>query len=274
LRGGRDQNEDNFLVAQDGQAWLLEDGAEVRRELPGHGLLVGVADGMGGHEEGALASAAAIQTLVRLYAKSVPGDREEFLRHWIQRSHELLRARVRARGTGNMGSTLAAIWLVHDQIVWSHVGDSRIYRYSKPSTRPGAVEGLVRLTRDHTRGEFAARDGRPRPPQPDALTQNFLFGSRNLGDDARIRLDPGVDSGTFPAIPRERLLLCTDGLHGAVAEPQLAAVLERAIDPLQACSTLVDLAMANGSRDNITAIVVDLGPPAPWEEEGGMGRLW
>lgn len=247
-RGGREQNEDNYLVAQRREARFLGPHGEAVLEADGPGVMVVVADGMGGHDHGALASGAAVQALARLYRGGRPADPELALHSFVLRAHRRLQDRARDRGAANMGTTLTVAWLLGDHLYWVHVGDSRLYL-----ERDGALQ---QLSRDHTRGEFATRDGRARPVGAEALTQNFIFGSRGLGDDRGIRVDAGTDTGAVRLRVGDRLLLSSDGVHGFVAAHRVAAVLLAARAPDDAARRVVEEALAAGSDDNITALVV------------------
>lgn len=255
-RGGRVHNEDNYLLAQDGEVRWRGPAGEVVQAQEVAGLLVAVADGMGGHEHGAVASEAAVQALCRLVAEPRPPDAELALHTFILRAHRRLRERALARGNGNLGTTLTALWVFEQDAAWAHVGDSRLWRW-----RGGA---LAQLSRDHTRGEFAARDGREPPPAAGALAQNFLFGSRGLGNDAGIRVDAGTDTGTLALSPGDRFLLCSDGLHGFLGVEALGRRLgAEGLPPTEIARRLVEDAMAAGSDDNLTALVVIVDGVAP-----------
>ena len=210
--------------------------------------MVVVADGMGGHDHGALASGAAVQALARLFRGGRPADPELALHGFVLRAHRRLQDRARDRGAANMGTTLTVAWLLGDHVYWVHVGDSRLY-----IERDGTLQ---QLTRDHTRGEFASRDGRAQPVGAEALTQNFIFGSRGLGDDRGIRVDAGTDTGAMRLRVGDRLLLTSDGVHGFVATHRVAAVLQATRAPEAAARRVVEEALAAGSDDNITALVV------------------
>lgn len=266
-RGGRARNEDNYLVCRDQKIRWRDGDTEVVADAPdGAGLLLAVADGMGGHDEGELASAAAVQALSRLYLRPPPPDPEATLRDFLVDAHRRLRTRVAVGGKVKMGTTLTVAWVLGDHLYWAHVGDSRLYHW-----RGGR---LVRLTRDQTRGEFARRDSRPAPPHADHLAQNFIYGSRGLGDDAGLRIDRGVDTGTLPLRPGDRLLLCSDGLSGRVEDAWIGDLLRNVPEPTACAVSLMERAIAAESDDNITTVVlrvegapsVDLDPDE-WREE-------
>ncbi|NOY27709.1 MAG: serine/threonine-protein phosphatase, partial [Oligoflexia bacterium] len=249
--GGRCRNEDNFLVAQRGSARLRDDdGAEVVRQLAGHGIMLAVADGMGGHDHGDVASAAAVQALAKLWQQGRPEDPEHVLLDWVPSTHKRIRKVLARSGTVNMGTTLTTLWIVGDHLGWVHVGDSRLYRL-----RDGV---LTRITHDQTHAEFAHRDHRDPGPNATYPAQNFIFGSRGLGEDGGLRLDPGMDTGTLDLALGDRLLLCTDGICGFLGDQRIASILSRARSAQEAAEDLVDVAMECGSDDNLTAIVAQV----------------
>lgn len=247
--GGRSQNEDNYLIALRGSALSRDEHGELRQVAQeGHGVMVAVADGMGGHEQGEVASTAAVQALAQLWQRGRPRDAERALAEWLPAAHTRARERLVPQGRVNLGSTLTAAWILGDRLGWIQVGDSRLYRL-----RSG---NFWRLTRDQTHGEFAVRDRREAGPNAAYPAQSFIYGSRGLGHDEDLRLDPGLDSGTFTLSVGDRLLLCTDGLSGFVSDERIANILARARDPQEAADDLVDLAMESGSDDNVTAVVL------------------
>lgn len=248
-RGGRARNEDNYLVCRDGRIRWRDGDAEATADAPGStGLLLAVADGMGGHDDGDLASSAAVQALSRLYLRPAPPDPEATLRDFLLDAHRRLRTRVAVAGKVKMGTTLTVAWLVGERLTWAHVGDSRLYLW-----REGRI---ARLTRDHTRGEFARRDRRPAPLHADHLAQNFIYGSRGLGDDASLRIDRGIDTGTIALRPDDRLLLCSDGLSGRVEDASIADLLRNVPEPTACAVSLMERAIASESDDNITTLVL------------------
>ena len=248
-RGGRERNEDNYLVCHDGRIAWREGTDEHVERAAGTGTLLAVADGMGGHEQGEVASTAAMRVMAKLYQAEAPREPARALRRWVDQSHRRLHDRAREQGEVRLGTTLTVVWLLDDRAAWVHVGDSRLYL-----CRDG---DLRRITADQTRGEFARRDG---GATGDAtLVQSFIFGSRGLGDDASLRLDEGLDAGTLDLEAGDQLLLCTDGLWGAVDDASLADALQHTTDAQAAAIACMERAMARGSTDNITVIVVRVG---------------
>lgn len=262
VRGGRAVNEDNYLICRDGEIRFRDGEGEVVKKLgqagaaggpdrppasDTDGTLLAVADGMGGHDDGALASSAAVQGFARLYEKGRPDAPELALHRFVLSAHRRIREMVSQRGPVAMGTTITGAWILDDRMFWIHVGDSRLYH------QRGTV--LTCLTRDHTRGEFARRDRRAPPRDPDLLAQNFVYGSRGLGDDAAIRIDPGRDSGSVRLAAGDRIVLCTDGLTRFVDEYRMAYALRDVPSPAACAEVLLERAIALGSTDNVTVIV-------------------
>lgn len=246
--GGRERNEDNYLVCYQNLVSYSADGAESRSPQAGTGLLAAVCDGMGGHADGDIASTTAAKVLAKLYQPGSPHRPAKVLLKYVLESHRQLHWAARQDGPVGMGTTLTAIWLINGQAAWTHVGDSRLYLHRN--------RNLLQLTRDHTRNEFARRDGRPTTPDGDHLVQTFIYGSRGLGDNAALRLEQGKDSGAEMLHAGDRLLLCSDGMSSAVSEAQITRILSEVSEPQEAAEQLRDLAKRQGSRDNITVIII------------------
>lgn len=246
LHGGRSRNEDNFLVAHDGLVRWREEEAVVTNPWSGVGLLAAVADGMGGHSDGHIASLKAVQAVAAWPATAEESDPEGALLRWLLEAHHEIRATM-SRPI-QMGTTLVVLWVREDRAYWAHVGDSRLYVLRK---------GVLHLlTRDQTRAEFAGRDRRPTPAHANLLAQNFIFGSRGLGDDAGLRLERGLDSGSFRLEAGDRMLLSSDGVTGWVEESEVGSVLLEAADAKMAAKRMVARAMEARSEDNATALTV------------------
>jgi protein phosphatase len=263
-RGGRARNEDNYLVCEGERAVWREGEAEHAEPARGEGLLLAVCDGMGGHEDGDLASATAVRVLSKLYREEIPADLPRAMMRYVLDAHTRLHWKARENGPVTMGTTLTAGWMVGRHLAWVHVGDSRLYLY-----RAGH---LRQLSRDQTRNEFAERDGRPATSEGVHLAQSFIYGSRGLGDDSRLRLQRDHDAGIEVLEVGDRLVFCTDGLCGVVDDASIADVLDHVIDPQAAAVACAERAIARGATDNITVIVVrvDRLPEVGATEDEGM----
>ncbi|MFL6674179.1 MAG: PP2C family protein-serine/threonine phosphatase [Massilia sp.] len=250
----RSTNEDNFLV---------------ERELG----LVAVADGMGGHECGEVASAGALGALLHYLRAAACPDGDDTVPNFQASAFDpaqtdpeatwtddTMRAMIalhdaveyanlqlyqanlaRGRGDGSgMGTTLTGMWqpAPGGPVFVFHVGDTRLYRF-----RDGH---LSQVTRDQTMYQQALDAGFASNLPP----RNLLLQALGPGPDIRPELL------TQALAPGDLYLLCSDGLHGACPDQRIAQVLARCADDLTAgCAELVEMAKRDGSRDNITVVL-------------------
>jgi serine/threonine protein phosphatase PrpC len=206
--------------------------------------LFAVADGMGGHRGGDVASSMAIEALDGL---ALPDDAPlEVLVEEIKAANRSVLARGEAhRNLRGMGTTVTAFLTDGDKAYVAHVGDSRAYLL-----RDGAFQ---HLTEDHTLVQRMVRDGRITAEQADHHPQRSIL-TRALGVDE----DLTVDDLTLDIHPGDRILLCTDGLTGMVDEDRIQEILESEPDPQRASDQLVEEANRAGGEDNITVVVIDV----------------
>ncbi|MHA7239277.1 PP2C family protein-serine/threonine phosphatase [Arthrobacter sp. TMS1-12-1] len=225
----RELNEDSFLAAEP---------------------LFAVADGMGGHEAGEVASSVCIRTLE---ASGIPGTRlpqltaadlEDLVHHADQR--------IRTEAGGHAGTTLTGVVLVEESgtpsWLFFNVGDSRAYRLSggtfgQISVDHSEVQELVDL------GSITEEEARTHH------RRHVVTRALGAGDDA----DPDV--WLLPVEDSDRVLLCSDGLSGEVTDEDIHAILTTVADPQEACDELIAAALRSGARDNVTVIVVDVSAP-------------
>lgn len=202
--------------------------------------LYAVADGMGGHQAGEVASATALESLRALVATGAAiGNALEAANAAV---FEKAKARPDLRG---MGTTVTAGSLINDALVIAHVGDSRAYLM-----RDGE---MTQITKDHSLVEELVREGRLTEEEATTHPQRSII-TRALGIDA----DVDIDVVTIELQIGDRILLCSDGLTTMVHATDIAAILRRESDPLRAATTLVDTANAAGGDDNITTLVADV----------------
>ncbi|MEM6930078.1 MAG: protein phosphatase 2C domain-containing protein, partial [Myxococcota bacterium] len=175
---------------------------------------------------------------------------EQVLRKYVEGAHRQLYEAVSEDGQVSMGTTVTVAWVVAGAVYWVNVGDSRLYLF-----RAGTLE---QLTVDQTRNAFARRDGRSETPDGHHLVQNFIYGSRGLGDNTQLRIEEGRDTGSMAVQPGDRLLLCTDGLTKAVSDERIARMLGERTPVQPTTEQLTDLAKRLGSRDNITVLLFDV----------------
>lgn len=254
----RTRNEDHFLVVRCGRAIetvlsnIGDNQAGDLFEETGFGMVV--ADGVGGGAGGEVASRQAIYTLLSL-ALHTPdwqfrwGPKERNTVMWRMKDRfrrvntALMREAAVDKSLSGMCTTMTVALSNGDDLIIGHVGDSRAYLLHGGK--------LVRLTRDHTLGARLVEDGTHHPD--DRLVREL----RNV-------LMQALGSGQTECLPDvhdylledgDQVLLCTDGLTEMVDEKLIERVLNEAPSAKAACQSLIALALSNGGRDNVTAIV-------------------
>lgn len=234
----RSNNEDSFLV------------------VPEHELY-GVADGMGGHQGGEVASALAVRLAEEHATEPVLETLEDAVRLANRTIFEQAGSDPELHG---MGTTFVAVQLVDTPeedvpvVGWVNVGDSRLYLFRD--------DEMVQLSHDHSLVEDLVRDGRISAEEAEVHPQRNIL-TRALGID----IDVKVDSGTVLPFTGDRFLMCSDGLSNEVTSDQMAAVLRRLADPDEAAAELVRQANDHGGRDNITVVIVDV------VDDGGRAEI-
>ena len=243
----RSRNEDSYAIFDFGASKPPAD----RR-----GVLFVIADGIGGHACGDLASKMACQGLTTFF-DDCRADFES--RQYAQRLDDLIisvDSRIRQKAVTDpdctdMGTTLSALLISGNSAITAHAGDSRIYRL-----RGGR---LTQLTTDHSFVQEMIDEGELTPeaaiqhPLRSVLTR--AIGTRESLEEVEIR--------TEDAALEDRFLLCSDGLHDMVSFEEIAATLKDGIDPKQSAEQLLNAALRNGGRDNVTIISIHLSSPEP-----------
>jgi PPM family protein phosphatase len=205
-----------------------------------------VADGMGGHAAGDVASGMIIDALRPLAHSDVLSTRE--LTEVIQAANDdiVVRGFQRAPTIG-MGTTVTGVAFVSgaDTALWAvfNVGDSRVYRF-----RDGR---LTQVTVDHSEVQELIDAGRITPEQARTDLRRHIV-TRALGTIPA----PPVDLWILPPGPGEQFLICSDGLTEELTDPQIEKVLADATTPAEAAANLVDEALRAGGHDNVTVVVV------------------
>ncbi len=214
--------------------------------------LLAVADGMGGHAAGEVASSVVIGTISQLDEDTPSRDLLNVLQAAVATANDHLRQMVAADSElEGMGTTLTAMLWSGGRLALAHVGDSRAYLL-----RDGIFH---QLTKDHTLVQSLVDEGRLAPEDVGHHPQRSML-LRAL--DGRVAVEP--DISVREAQLGDRYLLCSDGLSGVVSDETLAQTL-RAREPQAAIDALVDLALRGGGPDNITCIVADVVEEGPAE---------
>lgn len=243
----RENNEDNFYL--DGQ--IREDVAEGRASFGckkrGGRLLAAVCDGMGGEEQGELASLLAVRALA---AADASIKQEDDLAEAFLAANRAVCEAIRDNGGQEMGSTMTAL-LIEDGIALPlNLGDSRIYLFRKGMLR--------RLTADHSRAETLLRAGLITEEQARTHPGRYVL-TRYLGVPEE-EIVPEPEWGERVSLKmRDVFLLCSDGLTDMLPDEEIARILSGEDRPEKQAETLVKAAVECGGRDNITVVVIRVG---------------
>jgi serine/threonine protein phosphatase PrpC len=210
-----------------------------------------VADGMGGHAGGDVASASTVLDLIHLDHGNYGDDAGTHLADEIQTANSLLSELVHVNPKlAGMGTTVTALLLAGDRLAYAHIGDSRAYRL-----KDGAFE---QMSSDHTFVQRMIDEGRMTEAEAEVHPhKNVLM--RVLGD---VDASPELDLKYFDAEPGERWLLCSDGLN-FVRHEVIEQVIRSTKNLASAAETLIDLTLAAGSPDNVTVVVFDVAETTP-----------
>lgn len=239
--GGRETNQDTYLVRQLTAAGPSENG---------QAFLIAVADGMGGYQDGDIASRTATDLLQDLFAREMPQDIAAALKQAFRRANDAIYQRSQVEGTnGPMGTTLVAAVIQGPYATIASVGDSRAYLVR--------ANQLTQVTQDHSlvaeqisQGALSESDAR-RSPQRNILTH--ALGHRDQLD----RKMPGIFEITL--LPEDRLFLCSDGFYDVL---QTEDYVRELVNPNanDAAAALATLAVERGASDNVTAVVAVVQP--------------
>jgi protein phosphatase len=222
---------------------LLRDGNE--DSLYAGPRLLAVADGMGGHAAGEVASAVVIAALAPLDDDVPPTDLLGALRAALATANDELQDMAETDGAlEGMGTTVTAVLTDGGRLGLAHIGDSRAYLLRD--------DKLELITRDHTFVQSLVDEGRITAEEADHHPQRSLL-TRAL--DGRDAIEPDLSVREVRA--GDRYLLCTDGLSGVVSEETIRATLATG-DPRTAVDRLVDLALRGGGPDNVSCVVADV----------------
>ncbi len=234
----RSNNQDSYAVvrASTPEAW----------QQRGH--LFVVADGMGAHAVGELASKLACDNIPHNYTKTKTGTPAEAITKAYREVGTLIHSRAAAnRDFQGMGTTCSTLVLLPRGALIAHVGDSRVYRIRQ--------ERIDQLTFDHSLVWELVRRHHLSPDETNLRVPKNVI-TRSLGPDTNVDVDI---EGPLAVDPNDVYLLCSDGLSGPVSDVELGAFAAH-FHPKDACRYLVNLANLRGGLDNITVVVLRIGP--------------
>jgi protein phosphatase len=260
----RPNNEDQYLTARLHKSMeILASSLPPEQHAPclhreGHFFMV--ADGMGGHAGGERASAMVVQAAVRHIMETAkwffqvddPDDevRLRLLRESLEATdRQIVEEGERNPSLAGMGTTLTAACIIGPDLFIVHVGDSRAYLLRG--------DHLEQLTQDHTVAQELVQRGVIGPAEAKThrlrhVLTNVVGGRRGVeGEIVKLRLADG-----------DRILLCTDGLTGAVPDERITGILRGHAPPQEICRALVEAALDGSGRDNITAVIAACSFPA------------
>jgi len=237
----RERNEDCYAI------WESEDGAERLRR----GVVLMVADGMGGSAAGEVASHTAVEAAMGHF-RNREATSDLALTHSLEAAHRAVhRMSLETPDLAGMGTTCTMVAVLGSEVWYAHVGDSRAYL-----VRGGRIR---QLTSDHSLVQQLVQQQLLTPEQARVdPRRNVLTRSIGVGEGVQVdeeRLAGGLLVG-------DTLLLCSDGLYGMVTDEELALLASRP-DLEAACQALVELARERGGHDNITVVLARLDAPAP-----------
>lgn len=205
-----------------------------------------VADGMGGHAGGDVASALAIQSIAHVDRPfETASDAVEALRSaLLEANQELAETVYEHPELGGMGTTVSGLVRVGTRLALAHIGDSRIYRW-----RDGEI---TQVTKDHTFVQRLVDSGRITAEEAAVHPRRSVL-MRVLGD---VDLTPDIDVEVLDTRPGDRWVLCSDGLSGYVTEQRMGELLVEHPDAADAVEALIDESLDHGAPDNVTVIIV------------------
>lgn len=232
---------------QGSQTLVVADTPELYRER-GHFLMV--ADGMGAHAAGELASKLAVEGVPHLYRKHREFSPPEALQRAIRETNTEINRRGMANPDfHNMGTTASVLVLLPQGAILAHVGDSRVYRLRGDT--------IQQLTFDHSlQWELKASGQLPEGTDISAVVPKNVI-TRSLGPNQTVQIDM---EGPHPIQQGDIFLLCSDGLTGRVEDDELGAILT-SLPPAEAAQALIDLANLRGGPDNTTVLIAKAAGP-------------
>ena len=205
--------------------------------------LFAVADGMGGHEAGEIASEITVNTLAELAPSHL--DAEGLTAAVEAANYNVMKAPRQGIGRDGMGTTLTAAMLEGERLLIAQVGDSRAYLLHKGH--------LQQITRDHTLMADLIEAGQITPEEARVHPNRSVI-TRAIGSDIHMRPDIyelNVDAG-------DRILLCSDGLSSMISNNAIESIMRRQSDAQHCADELVTAALENGGADNVTVVVADV----------------
>jgi serine/threonine protein phosphatase PrpC len=248
----RPNNEDSLLIFEVSQKAALQPGQEIQLALAPPGVLLAVADGMGGHSSGQVASQLCVEKLpgelLKTFSESTspPTDLSGALKQAVETTNQVVHSTAQqVSAYRGMGTTLTAAWVASEQAVIAQVGDSRAYLFHQ--------HRLAQLTRDQT--YLSSLSEAEREALSNTPYENMLL--QALGATAQLE----VVVTTAELAAGDSLLLCSDGLYRVVSPQQMAEILQEPEAPQKKTEKLIRLANGAGGPDNVTVVLCEFVRP-------------
>ena len=237
-----------YLVDQGKKRRNNQDFAATFKNKAGRTLTI-IADGMGGHLAGDVASRMTVEELGEFF-KASEVDKVEEISKWFIQKLQIVNEHVVEKGLSNpayagMGTTVVAVVVLDTEFVLAHIGDSRAYVYNAGSLR--------QITVDHSLVQELVNQGEITPEMARVHPQKNVV-TRSVGMPGVL----DVDVMSLPIEENELLMLCSDGLTNMVQDEEIRAVLALPLKLAEKVNKLVELANTYGGLDNITVVLIDL----------------
>ncbi len=235
----REKNEDTFIIANDSNMF----------DIDNLGILLAIADGVGGHPLGDVASAMACEGILKYYSKELKDKSSSFLLNHLVNEVYNIHIMIKKYNEQhllrpNMGTTLSCLVLRKTKALIVNVGDSRVYRMRKGE--------LVKLTKDHTMAQQLVDLGQI--DEDDSYSNPLCHMlTQALGMEL---VSPYVKEEDV--LEKDTYLICSDGLYNMISFDEIASVLKKDTTSKEKCENLISLALDKGGKDNITVIVAQV----------------
>lgn len=226
---------------------INEDRSTVQMGMNGLTLAI-VADGMGGHQAGDIASQLAIEVIQKNLQGLQADLAEDELFHQVQdairkANHEILQCSIENKQFQGMGTTVVVAVATDQKIYISHIGDSRAYKVS--------TSGFIQLTEDHSLVNELVKRGQLSPEEADDHPRRNVL-TQALGTDEHIN----IDSHSIEWTENEIILLCSDGLSNMVVPDQMMGILQSEHELDWKVDRLIECALEAGGDDNVTVVLL------------------
>lgn len=231
----RDSNEDHLVFIRPFDTTIRNS----------HGCLALVADGMGGHSHGEIASKMAADVITRHYFDTNYSVLEALKRAFEKANKAIFQRAVKNPALKGMGTTCTAIILLQDKLYLGHVGDSRAYLLKGNQA--------LQLSKDHTLVQHLLDTGRITEEESLSHPQRNIV-TRAMGTTAKVKAECSLLSLPFEI--GDKLLICSDGLYEYIKAPELQAIIQQ-YSLNEASHRLIDLAKQRGGHDNISVLIVE-----------------